>query len=233
MSPFSGFPARTEYVPVPAPFFGPILEQIQDLAELQCALRLLYLLHRQRGPLRFINASALAGDVTLMRALGHVAGREKPREALDRALEACVARGLFLRLPVHAEAPAESLLLLNTPSNRQAVQRIQRGELLLPDIAPAEPLEEAPPHVDVFTLYEENIGVITPIIAEELRDAEETYPASWIRDAVQEAVEHNKRSWRYIAAILRRWAQEGRERGADWRRTEKVPVASIFRRARG
>ena len=29
---------------------------------------------------------------------------------------------------------------------------------------------------NIFTMYEENIGLLTPMIAEELRDAEKTYP---------------------------------------------------------
>jgi hypothetical protein len=41
------------------------------------------------------------------------------------------------------------------------------------DIKPEEQL-------DVFTLYEQNIGMLTPIIADELLDAEKVYPANWI-----------------------------------------------------
>ena len=233
MIPHSGFPADTEYIPVPAHFFGLLLEEIQDLAEQQCALRTIYLLHRQRGPVRCITTSALAADVILLRAFQHAGSREKPQQTLERALEACVARGLFLRLLVRIGEFQEALLFLNTPANERAIQRIQRGEIRLPDWPHAEPIEEAPRRLDIFTLYEENIGIITPLIAEELRDAEESYPPAWIRDAVQEAVEHNKRSWRYIVAILRRWAQEGREHGADWRYSEKVPFAAILRRRRG
>jgi DnaD/phage-associated family protein len=231
MSPFTGFPPGTSFVPVPAPFFGPLLEEIQDLAELQCAMRLIYLLHRQEGSLRFVAASALSADSTLLRALRHVEPAERPRQALQRAMEACIARRLFLRVPVHGEQGTDALLLLNIPANQRAVDRIQTGELLVPDWKPAEPLEETTPRSDVFRLYEENIGIITPLIAEELQDAEQTYPSSWIGDAIQEAVQQNKRSWRYIAAILRRWAQEGRSGGAVRRRSEKVPVTSIFRRS--
>jgi len=48
------------------------------------------------------------------------------------------------------------------------------------------------------------------MIAEELREAEKLYPLNWIRDAIKEAVTLNKRSWRYIAAILERWSTEGK-----------------------
>jgi len=45
---FSGFTGKTLYTPVPNPVFGPILEQIQDLAELKVTLRGLWLFHRKR-----------------------------------------------------------------------------------------------------------------------------------------------------------------------------------------
>jgi DnaD/phage-associated family protein len=76
---------------------------------------------------------------------------------------------------------------------------------------------------NIFTLYEENIGMLTPMIAEELRDAEQLYSASWIEDAFREAVSRNKRNWKYIEAILKRWASEGREHGTPGRDSEEDP----------
>ena len=64
---------------------------------------------------------------------------------------------------------------------------------------------------NIFTLYEQNIGLLSPLIADELRDAADTYPAEWIETAFREAVLHNKRKWSYIRAILRRWETEGRQ----------------------
>jgi len=64
---------------------------------------------------------------------------------------------------------------------------------------------------NIFVLYEQNIGLLSPLIADELRDAADTYPAEWIETAFREAVLHNKRKWSYIRAILRRWETEGRQ----------------------
>ena len=47
-------------------------------------------------------------------------------------------------------------------------------------------------------------------MAETLGEAEDTYPAEWIEDALRIAVQRNKRTWRYVAAILERWQREGR-----------------------
>lgn len=62
----------------------------------------------------------------------------------------------------------------------------------------------------VFVVYEQEIGVITPRIADDLKLAIQEYPPGWIEDALHESATHNKRSWKYAQAILRRWQAEGR-----------------------
>ena len=67
---------------------------------------------------------------------------------------------------------------------------------------------------DIFTLYEENVGMLTPLIADELKEAGQHYPEAWIKDAIKEAVNQNKRNWKYISRILERWSTEGKKDGA-------------------
>jgi len=64
---------------------------------------------------------------------------------------------------------------------------------------------------NIFVLYEQNIGLLSPLIAEELKDAADHFPMDWIEAAFREAVQQNKRKWSYIRAILRRWETEGRQ----------------------
>ena len=103
--------------------------------------------------------------------------------------------------------------------------RLGRGELKLNGLkigavpSPAEAVSQP----DIFTLYEENIGMLTPLTAEALRDAEKNYPANWIEDAIKEAVRQNKRKWSYIAAILEHWSAEGRDDGTHQRDTATDP----------
>jgi DnaD/phage-associated family protein len=78
-----------------------------------------------------------------------------------------------------------------------------------------------PPAVNIFAIYEQNIGMITPMIAEELKEAERLYPPRWIEEAFKEAVTLNKRSWKYIARILERWASEGKDSGEHRRDIKK------------
>ena len=77
-----------------------------------------------------------------------------------------------------------------------------------------------PSTTNIFALYEQNIGIITPMIAEELKEADKIYPPHWIEEAFREAVMLNKRSWKYIARILERWASEGKNSG-EYRRDVK------------
>src|SRR5882724_7834371 len=64
---------------------------------------------------------------------------------------------------------------------------------------------------NIYVLYEQNIGLLSPLLADQLIEAEKHYPYEWIEDAFREAVQRNKRNWSYIRAILRRWETEGKE----------------------
>lgn len=66
---------------------------------------------------------------------------------------------------------------------------------------------------NIFTAYEENIGLITPMISDELKEAEKEYPESWIIDGISLAVKNNKRNWRYVETILKRWKTDGKDEG--------------------
>ena len=65
--------------------------------------------------------------------------------------------------------------------------------------------------MEISKAYQSEIGMLTPIIADELKDAIDTYPSKWILDAVHEAAIQNKRGWKYILAILKRWHAQGNQ----------------------
>ncbi|MHB8807093.1 MAG: DnaD domain-containing protein [Anaerolineaceae bacterium] len=79
---------------------------------------------------------------------------------------------------------------------------------------------KSPVRSDIFALYEENIGPLTPFIADMLKDAEKEYSKEWLEEAIQIAVVNNVRKWRYIQAILTSWKEEGRN-GRDQRHAEE------------
>lgn len=209
MAKFPGFPARQTYTPLPGLFFTGLLPDIQDMAELKATLWLFRAIYRKKGYPRFVSAEELFADGTLVKAVG---GQSELRRGLDLAVE----RGAVLRLGLKGDGGRQELYFLNTPADSEALLRVESGEIslgALPRMEPASPVETP----SIFSLYEQNIGVLTPLIADQLKDAEKLYPASWIEDAFREAAELNKRSWRYISRILERWASEGRDRGEPGR----------------
>jgi DnaD/phage-associated family protein len=72
-----------------------------------------------------------------------------------------------------------------------------------------EPSHESPVVAQLFSLYESNIGIITPMIVDVLQDAINEYPVEWFEPAIKQAISNNVRKWNYIEAILKRWKIEG------------------------
>ena len=221
MKQFTGFPAKMQFTPLPNLFFSALLPQISDMAELKITLHIFATLYRKRGYPRFVSYGELLNNTSLMRSLKETA--EPPDEALHKALEMATKRGTILHLVLDRDGVPEDVYFLNTDSDRQAVARIQNGELALVGLKSGGQTsvdnEEQP---DIFTLYEENIGMLTPMIAEELREAEKLYPESWIRDAIKAAVNQSKHKWSYISAILERWSAEGKSDGTYQRDSKKT-----------
>lgn len=62
-----------------------------------------------------------------------------------------------------------------------------------------------------FELYEQNIGIITPLIADQIKDWDKTYPDGWVGEAIKIAVEQNVRKPKYIDAILKNWEKDGKQ----------------------
>jgi DNA replication protein len=214
MKQFSGFPARMKYTSIPNLFFSQLLPRIDDIAELKTTLHIFSLLYAKKGYPRFATYHELLSNKSLMSSLG---GGEKPAgEVLGDALEMAVRRGTILHLVVDKDGTAEDVYFLNTEPDRRAVARIQNGELALAGLKAgrhSQPDVDTEPPPDIFTLYEQNVGMLNPMVAEWLKEAEKLYPEAWIRDAIKEAVSLNKRSWRYIDRILERWSAEGRGDG--------------------
>jgi len=217
---FKGFPqGKVRLTSVPEPFFRELLAQIDHLGELKVSLYAFWRLSLKEGNFRYLLRGDFTGDARFMQGLG-----QTPQEAevsLNEALERAVARGTLLKASAALQAGEEILYFLNSPRGQAALRAISRGEWrpsALPE-QPIEILEEAP---NIFRLYEEHIGPLTPLIADALRDAETEYPARWIEDAFRIAVENNARSWRYVQAILERWQEKGRDEQEDRRDTEKA-----------
>lgn len=221
MAPFPGFAARLDYVPIPKAFYSDLLPAITDTAELLVSLHLFRLLAAQRGYPPAVARHLLLEDPLL--AAGFTAlGRDGRAEAA-RGLALALERGTFL---LAAPPQGGGMLLLNQPANRRAAAAIERGDAGAPQVdqtpaARSAPLPVAP--ADIYTLYQENIGMLTPILVEQLGEAEREYPPAWLPEAIGIAVAANKRHWRYVDAILQRWKTEGKDDGTAKRHLGAAP----------
>jgi DNA replication protein len=223
-----GFSRDTRYTPVPSPLLGPLLQEIKSTSELRCTLRVLGLVHQRRSRRLWVTFSELIADSVLVNALAKES--EGTPEAIRTGVEEAVARGTLLQAQQPEASGSETLLFVNDEPGRRAYASIgqdvtaQETHDLPENIAP----EAARP--TIYALYEENIGTLTPLLAEEMKEAEVTYQWTWIEDAFREAVNNNRRNWRYIARILENWATEGKRDGKPGRHTETTDPKEYLRR---
>ena len=173
---------------------------------------------RKRARYVYLRLADFLNDTEFVKGLGPTT--KLATEALLDGIERAVARGTFLHINIESADGKMDLYFLNTEKGRTAVEGITSGEWR-PTPDESEPITLLVERPNVFVLYEQNIGPLTPIIADELRDAEQTYPLRWIEEAIQQAVASNVRKWRYVLAILERWRQEGKQDGTSRRDTQK------------
>jgi DNA replication protein len=150
-------------------------------------------------------------------------GLQSAEPAEDRmrlALERALANGFLLRVTVSTGQDETARYYVASTRNRRLVE-----DLAADDPAASESLG-IPSDADVsinrpnvFSLFEKDIGPLTPLVAEQLRDAERVYPRSWLEEAIRTAVQYNKRNWKYVEAILSRWEQSGGPNGVSGRGT--------------
>ena len=165
---------------------------------------------------------------------------ERLRQGLEQAVARGTILRIHLKL-LGDDSDEEEIIgwyFFNTARNRKVVKELQGGEVVPVSLLTIEREQEAaqnesillidtqstsrkydtPKQIQVkierpniFVLYEQNIGLLSPLLADELKDAADQFPVEWIEAAFREAVQHNKRNWSYIRAILRRWGTEGRQ----------------------
>lgn len=183
---FQGFTNSETFTPLPDSFFRQLLNEIDDADELKVTLYALWRIGNTEGrvhALQEVDFAALLPD---------------PSPALEKS----VSRGTLILVRKETSA----YYFLNSPRGRAAAESLQAGDLNPESLVASAPPPERP---NLFRLYEENIGPLTPLIADALKDAEQTYPPEWAAEALEIAVKKNKRNWKYVEAILKRWKEQG------------------------
>lgn len=180
------FTGNAGFTPLPNEFFSEWLNEIDDLDELKITLFALWFSANQEGA-----AHPLFVD-DFVEGLAAV--------DINLGLEKCVRRGCLLKVTLDTD-----VYFLNSPRGRAAAESARAGEWIPSRKATAAPA----PRPNIYRLYEENIGALTAMVADMLKDAEEEYSEKWIAEAIGLAVKANARNWNYVTAILKRWKEEG------------------------
>ena len=209
MQSFAGFPeGKVPSTPVPNSFYCDLLPAIDHIGELKLTLYAFWSLAQKDGAFRYLQTEELLKDSLLIQAL-QTKGMT-PEESLQEALERATQRGTLLHATLEFPEGEKDFYFLNSAKGRAALKAIEEGTFRPNDDARGT-IELRIERPNVFTLYEQNIGPLTPMIAETLRDAERQYPASWIKEAIELAVRSNVRKWTYIDAILEGWNTRGKD----------------------
>jgi len=203
------FPASPgeQLVLLPESFFTQAIPEIDDIAELKVILCFFYLLHHKQGRHEFVTHEELLSYC--IPVIG--------KQGLYSGLRSAMKRGVILSLGKDVNGRRENVYF----ASKEAIDRASHG------ITP----KQATQPLNIFALYEQNIGLITPLVAEELKEAVKVYPAQWIEEAFREAVNMNKRSWKYISRILERWASDGKDSG-EYRQGIKKGSANKYIKGR-
>jgi DNA replication protein len=198
---FSGFQEDDQKgIRLPERFFTQVLPHITDLSQLRLLLYMFWHSDQQETKVPYFRLEDLLLDPALIKMT-------KDEGGLRNALAGLVEVGVVLQADL--SWMEETYYFLNTPQGRVAVAAIDKGEWQK-EKQERRPIHLTPDQPNIYKLYEENIGPITPMIAEILKMDEATYPITWINEAIEIAVTRNARNWKYVQAILARWQKEGR-----------------------
>jgi DNA replication protein len=205
MTTFNGFTSSETFTQLPDSFFH-LLNEIDDISELKVTLHAIWRIEHIEGPFRALCETDFEAE-----SLGMVLNE------IQAGLEKAVKRGTLLK----SAHEADIFYFLNSPRGRLAAEAFEKGNWRESAKIMSAPLKKS----NIFKLYEENIGVLTPLLSDMLREAEKNYPSAWFEEAFEIAVKNNIRNWKYVEAILTRW----KEKGKDERKDKQDPVKDAKR----
>lgn len=208
---FCGF-STNGLIGLPPEFFTEILPAITLASELKVTLHMFYLLSRQNRLPRRISWDDLVADRELRSGLQAISKVRSPEDMLAEGVDAAVQRATILHVGEPGSGRVINWYLVHTNANREWIEEARISNKILFKDEPPEEIQRP----SLLNLYEQNIGILTPLLIHELREAEERYSYEWIEAALREAVRSNVRSWRYVCKVLENWETHGRKDAPDY-----------------
>ena len=222
MQHFIGFTdTKALSIQIPDQFVTELLPLIDNLTELKITLYALWFIQKSGDEMNPIILKDFLSDSQFIAGLGNNLAERKKK--LIEGLEKTLKRGSLI---TGASKPyfEASRFFLNSPRGRKALVMASNNTVSTDkNKIKTEKFEKQ----NIFHLYEENFGPLTPMIADALRDTEKTYSMQWINEAMHIAIKNNVRRWRYVEAILKSWHEEGHH-GTD----KENPGEDIIRYAK-
>ena len=201
MTTFNGFTSSETFTQLPDSLIH-LLKEMDDVAELKVTLYAIWRIEHIEGHFRALCETDFEAEVLGM-------GLEEIQSGLRKSVE----RGTMLR----AQHDADVFYFLNSPRGRLAAEAFEQGQWRESAKIFSAPMNKS----NIFRLYEENIGALTPLLSDMLREAEKNYPGVWFEEAFEIAVSRNVRNWKYVEAILTRWKEKGKDERKDQQDTVK------------
>jgi DNA replication protein len=202
--------ARTA-IPVPREFLAETVAHIDDATELHVTLAVFRLAADSGSTPPAVSEDTVLRDAVLSRTFHGDRKSSKLGQRIRRGLQYATARESLVQVVLTVDGHEERWYVPASAENREALADV----LIEPGAWPVAGIdailaETAP---SVFSLYEKNIGMLTPLLTDQIDTAMELYPLDWIEDAIREAVTYNKRNWRYVQRVLENWSVNGRGEG--------------------
>ncbi len=218
---------RDRPIPIPSSFFERFMPRIRDIVALKILLTVYRVVDTLNADAPFVSEEEMFSDRSLIQGVRLAGSNREPTDEIRRGIEILMAHDAIARLCVEEDDEESYWLMPKDSANMQRLAEYVRGERPFPYRASrsSATTRVAVERPNVFRLYEQNIGVLTPLIADQLIEAIELYPEHWIEDAIGEAVSLNRRNWRYIQRILERWGTEGR--GDETYRRNQGPAGFV------
>lgn len=211
-------PAQERLIRIPESMFTQVLATCKDNDMVRLTFFAFWLLELQERDPKFLTRQDFLAQECIQQAFQQKS-TDNPQKAILNTLEKTVQAGILLQVNLSTVKEDEAAYFVNTPKGRAAAAALANGDWRI-EYKNQQPVRAEVKKPNIFKLYEDHIGAITPIMAEFLMEAESTYPEDWITEAFELAVAKNARNWRYIEAILKRWQENGKD-GTSQQDTER------------
>lgn len=116
--------------------------------------------------------------------------------------------------PVLMDEPpvVQQMDCISTPPVLSVVQQVHTNKTHLTRLKEQDSKESSSSEDDaarVFTAWQNGISFLNPTLTEKVGNLIDDYPCDWVLSAIDAAVEHNARTYAYVAAVLDGYKRNG------------------------